>query len=195
MCVYIHTQSSSCFLRGNKDFGSSKGMYLPYFIYTRLLQEIKSILENIKVPVRQSNALEWKCFRVNHGCATSLPKLILNQKSDRPRTLSDGGLLRDAVQGIGLDCAQSFLSKLVVVPFQIVRVVFFCFVALEKQVDGKLLSLVWSTHRCSIDRANQTGKAFWYSYSAACSVARLTTGSCLQFRQEEISNFVFLKAY
>lgn len=77
---------------------------------------------------------------MNHGCATSLPKLVLNRKSDRPRTLSDGGLLPDA--GIGLDWAQSFPSKLVVVPFQIVRVVFFCFVALEKQVNGKLLSLV-----------------------------------------------------
>lgn len=146
ICVYIHTQSSPCFSRGNKDSWSSKGVYLPHFMCTSQFQEIKSIVEiifeSIKVPARQSNALEWKCFRVNHGCATSLPKLILNQKSDRPRTLSDGGLLRDAVRGIRLDCAQSFPSKLLVVPFQIVRVVFFCFVALEKQVDGKLLSLV-----------------------------------------------------
>lgn len=117
-----------------------------YFIYTSLSQEIKStvetIFESVKMPVRQSNAPEWKCFRVNHGHATSLPKLILNQKSDRPRTLSDGGLLRDAVQGIELDCVQSFPSKLVVVPFQIVRAVFFWFIALEKQVDSKLLSPV-----------------------------------------------------
>lgn len=91
ICLYIHTQSLSFFSRWNKDSWWSKEMFLLYFIYTSLFQEIKSgveiIFESIKVPARQSNALEWKCFRVNHGCATSLPKLILNQKSDRPRTL------------------------------------------------------------------------------------------------------------
>lgn len=122
----------------------------------------------------QSDALEWKCFKVNHGCGTGLPKLIWNQQSDRPSALSDEGLLRDAVRGTGLDSVQSFPSKLVVVPFQIVRVVLFCFVALEKQVDSKLLGLVWSTRCCSMERANQTGRDFW----CGCSVAGLTTGSC-----------------
>lgn len=163
ICDYTHTQSSPAFSRGNNNSWSSKGIYFLYFIYRRLLQEIKSTVEivfkTVKMPVRQSNALKWKRFRVNHGCATSLPKLILYQKSDRPRTLSDGGLLRDAVRGIELDCAQSFPSKLVVVPFQIVRAAFSWFIALEKQVDSKLLSLVWSTHCCSMHRANQTGKA------------------------------------
>lgn len=83
ICVYIHTQSLSYFSRENKDSWPSERMYFPYFIYTSLFQEIKSlveiIFESIKVPVRQSDALEWKCFRVNHDCATSLPKLILNQ--------------------------------------------------------------------------------------------------------------------
>lgn len=45
-------------------------------------------------------------------------------------------------RGTGLDSAQSFPSKLLVVSFQIVRVVFFCLVALEKQVDSKMLGLV-----------------------------------------------------
>lgn len=104
-----------------------------------------------------------------------LPKLIWNQQSDRPSTLSDEGLLRDAVWGTELDSVQSFPSKLVVVPFQIVRVVFFCFVALEKQVYSKLLGLVWSTRCCSMERANQAGRDFW----CGCSVAGLTRGSCL----------------
>jgi len=37
--------------------------------------------------------------------------------------------------------------------------------------------------------------AFWYGDSTGCSVARLATGICLQFRQEEIFNFAFLRAY
>lgn len=65
----------------------------------------------------------------------------MNQKSDRPRTLSDGGLLCDVLRGIGLNFVQSFPSELVVVPFEIVRVDFFCFIALEKQVDGNCSAL------------------------------------------------------
>lgn len=47
-----------------------------------------------------------------------------------------------SVRGTGLDSVQSFPSKSVVVPFQIVRAVFLCSVALEEQVDSKLLGLV-----------------------------------------------------
>lgn len=135
---------------------------------------VEILFESTQVPAMQRDALEWKCFKVNHACGTGLPELIWNQQSDSPSTLSDEGLLRDAVRGTGLDSVQSFPSKLLVVPFQIVRVVFFCLVALEKQVDSKLLGLVWSTCCCSVERANQAGRDFWWG----CSMAGWTTGSC-----------------
>lgn len=112
---------------------------------------------------------------------------FLNQESDRPRTLSDGGLLRDVLRGIGLDSVQSFPSKLVVVPFQIVRVDFFCFIALEKQVDGNCSALFdpravvrWIEH---IKLESLCGTAV----ALACSVSGPTLRIYLCFRHKVIS--------
>lgn len=47
-----------------------------YYSVSRNKKHGKIPFKGVEVPVKQSVALEWKCFKVNHGCG-AIPKLTV----------------------------------------------------------------------------------------------------------------------